>query len=172
MVTDLRKDYSEGELPAFLHANLGSPCFDVTTEKRQLNGGNMNEKRTITHSDLRQFPGDSVRYRSIHPRVICTPGIQYLAENAGAFWLVNTIASYYSSPEMRKAVEQDIRVADMQVWRLDVRDQTGVLTARADAGEPSFIRQVIEYTDFPLDRVDIWGVSNSVHTTLMLPSEY
>ncbi|TWU64522.1 hypothetical protein V7x_00660 [Crateriforma conspicua] len=132
----------------------------------------MNEKRTITHSDLSQFTGDSIRYRSVHPRVIYTPGIRYLAENAGAYWLINTIASYYSSPEMRKAVEEDIRVAEVQIWRMCVVDESGILTARADLGDPSFIREDIAYTDFPLHQIDILGVSDAVHTTLMLPSEY
>ena len=132
----------------------------------------MIEKKTITQGDLNQFSGDSIRYRSIHPRIIYTPGIRYVAENAGAYWLINTIASYYSSDEMREAVEEDYRVAEMQIWRLSVHDNRGQLTARADAGEPVFISEVIHYTDFPLERIDIWGVSNAEHTTLLLPSEY
>ena len=57
------------------------------------------EKKPITHEDLRQFTGDLERYRTPNRSVIYTPGIAYLAEHAGAYWLIDAIAS--CSPRSR-----------------------------------------------------------------------
>ena len=115
------------------------------------------EKKPLTHQDLRQFTGDLTRYRHwMNRRVIYTPGIKHLAGEAQAYWLVDAIASYFGSQEMITASLRDTRLRDMQFWRLDVRpDRSAVLSAHADSGEEPFILQSIEYTDFPLDYVDI-----------------
>jgi hypothetical protein len=132
------------------------------------------EKQPLSHQDLRQFTGDVTRYRHwMNRRVIYTPGIKHLAGQAQAYWLVDAIASYFSSNKMIRASLRDMRLSDMQFWRLDVReDRSAVLSARADSGEEPFILQSIEYTDFPLDYVDIWAAYDGEHWTLYLPSEH
>ena len=126
----------------------------------------------LTQADLRQFSGNLVKYQhALNPNVIYTPGIQYLAETAPAFWLVDTIVSYFDTDLMRKAMEQDDRVKSMQFWRLDVKDEAGILTARADDGVEPFVRQEIPFTDFPLDHVDVWAGFGGCYWTLYLPSE-
>jgi hypothetical protein len=123
------------------------------------------EKKLLTHQDLRQFTGDLTRYRHwMNRRVIYTPGIKHLAGQAQAYWLVDAIASYFGSNEMIRASLRDLRLRDMQFWRLDVwADRSALLIARADSGEEPFIRQSIEYTDFPLDYVDIWAAYDGEH---------
>ena len=81
----------------------------------------MNDQTPLTHDELRRFTGDLERYRhSFNRRVIYTPGVQHLAERAGAYWLIDLIASYIGTPEMSAAIEADARLGDMQFWRLDV----------------------------------------------------
>lgn len=127
----------------------------------------------LTLNDLAQFTGDLERYR--HPlnrHVIYTPGVQYLAEQAGAYWLIDAIASYFGSPLMRRAMEKDSRIRFMQFWKLTVSDASALLTAEADAGVQPFITQEIEFTDFPLPEIQIWTAFDGSHWTLYLPSEH
>jgi hypothetical protein len=132
------------------------------------------EKKPLTHHDLKLFTGDLERFRHwLCRRVIYTPGVHYLAERGQALWLIDAIAFYFRSNDMVRAIERDKRLNDMQFWRLDVRaDRSAVLSARADSGEEPFILQSIEYTDFPLDYVDIWAAYDGEHWTLYLPSEH
>lgn len=117
------------------------------------------EKKTITQHDLNLFTGDIERYHHwFNRRVIYTPGVQYLAERAQAYWLLDAIVSYFGSDEMVQAAERDERLRDMQFWQLDVcTDQSALLLARADSDEDPFISQLIPFTDIPLKHVDIWA---------------
>ena len=132
------------------------------------------EKKPLTHQDLRQFTGDLTRYRHwMNRRVIYTPGVKHLASQAEAYWLVDAIASHFGGQEMIRASQRDMRLDSMQFWRLDVLDDhSAVLSARADAGEEPFITRLIDYTDFPLNYVDIWAGYDGEHWTLYLPSEH
>ena len=124
-------------------------------------------------SDLRQFSGDLERFRhQFNRNVIYTPGVQYLAEQGQAYWLIDAIASYFGSDVMNQAMQKDSRLRSMQFWRLEVKDDAGILTARADDGVEPFVRQEIEYTDFPLEQVDIWARFDGSRWTLYLPSEH
>lgn len=128
----------------------------------------------LTHDDLRQFTGDLDRYR--HPRnrrVIFTPGVKFLAEKGGAYWLIDAIASYFGTPHMRRSIAADPRLEGLQFWRLEIsEDHSAVLTCCADSGVKPTIRQEISFTDFPLEYVDIWAGFDGVHWTLYLPSEH
>lgn len=144
---------------------------EAKTENRKMSNS---KTEKLTQADLMQFTGDLERYR--HPlnrRVIYTPGVQFLAEGAGAYWLIDVIASYFGSPEMMNAICKDRRLADLQFWRLDVNaDNTARVTARADTNVKPFITQEIGFTDFPLEFVEIWAAFDGRHWTLYLPSEH
>lgn len=123
--------------------------------------------------ELGRFTGSQVFYR--HPlnrRVVYTEGVQFLAEAAGAYWLVDAIASYFGTDLMRAVIEADRRIANFQVWSLEVVESRAVLTMTADAGVPTAISQPIGFTDFPLERVDIWAGFDGETWTLYLPSEH
>lgn len=132
----------------------------------------MTEK--LTHADLRQFTGDLERFRhSLNLQVIYTPGVKFLAERGEAYWLIDAIASYFGTEQMREAMQQDPRLRMMQFWRLEVgRKRSAVLTARADDDVEPFISQGVLWTDFPLDYVDVWAGFDGEHWTLYLPSEH
>ena len=127
-------------------------------------------KKEITSADLAQFTGDVERFRSINRHVIYTPGVKYLADKAGAYWLIDAIASYFMGGHM---AYPDRRLETLQFWRLDVNeDRSAVLTARADSGVVPYITQLIEYTDFPLESVEVWAGFDGKYWTLYLPSEH
>jgi hypothetical protein len=127
----------------------------------------------LTHHDLNQFTGDLTRYKHpLNPKVIYTPGVQYVADKGRAYWLIDAIASYFGSEQMNEAIRKDPRLASIQFWRLTVTGEKAVLVAEADAGEEPFIRQEIALTDFPLDVIEIWAGYDGLHWTLYLPSEH
>ncbi|MGD9790584.1 MAG: DUF6876 family protein [Phycisphaerales bacterium] len=131
-------------------------------------------QNTLTHADLRQFTGDLERFR--HPlarAVLYTPGIQYLAERAQAYWLIDEIALAIAGGEVARAGQRDPRVLDLHFWKLEVRqDRSAELTARADSDVPPFLTRGIPWTDFPLDHVDVWAGHDGRRWTLYLPSEH
>jgi hypothetical protein len=130
-----------------------------------------------------RFRGGTQRYHRLTVGgLVCTDGVRYLAEQAGAYWLLNVIQSYQG--------QQAVRKAPFQVWRLtvDLEAKTGVVLAYEDSdsangvplvratgsgGWPRFVpgylvRQELEYTDFPLPEVKVWVIDG----VIMLPCEY
>lgn len=133
----------------------------------------MHKKPPLTHDDLRQFTGDLERFR--HPfarKVIYTPGVQFVAERGGAYWLIDEIASAIAAASFTRACTEDPRIGEMHFWTLTVSDKSGELTARADSDVEPFYTKRIEYTDFSLEKIDIWAAYDGVHWTLYLPSEH
>jgi len=91
-----------------------------------------------------------------------TDGVLFLAENAGAHWLVDIIASYQSY------LCQDDMLRQYQFWTLKVNaDKTAVVICERDTDDV-VLKQEIERTDFPLDEIRLY-VENGV---LLLPSEH
>ncbi|BBO31072.1 hypothetical protein PLANPX_0684 [Lacipirellula parvula] len=96
-----------------------------------------------------------------------------MAERAGAYWLIDAISSWLPSSQFQAAVRRNQWISEIHFWKLEVGgDRSAVLTALADSGEESVIRQAIEYTDFPLPEIDLYCAFEGEHWTLMLPSEY
>ena len=103
---------------------------------------------------------------SILSRLVITDGVKWLADNAGAYWLLDAIASY------QQRCQKDKMLRDFQVWTLTTEQRSehnrrGHLKCERDTGDKKPIRQEIEYTDFPLDSIKLY-VENGV---ILLPSE-
>lgn len=128
----------------------------------------------LSKAALRRFPGGLVRYQhQFNPSVIYTPGVQYVANEGQAYWLIDTIAAWIGSSEFEKARHLDTRISSLHFWSLEVKpDRSATLTAKADSPDEPFIVQELDYTDFPLDQIDIWVGSSGKHWTLYLPSEH
>lgn len=113
---------------------------------------------------LNRFIGTTEYHRLTLGPLVATDGVAFLAENAGAYWLVDAIAS--RQPQAKR------RCPGFQLWtlRLDRDDPCpgAVLECRADSNTEVKIRQRIMYTDFPLDAIKLY-VRDGV---LMLPNEY
>lgn len=122
---------------------------------------------------LAHFSGSETWYRhSLKRSVIYSEGVKFLADNAGAHWLVDAIASYAGSPVERKAIAKDPRLGELQFWTLTRTVDVATLTCRADSGVAPAILQAIEFTDFPLPAVKVWVAVDGDARRLFLPSEY
>lgn len=96
-------------------------------------------------------------------RLIYTAGVKFLADEAGAFWLIDAIASHLPS----------IKGEEFMVWRLDVReDRTATLTADDGNGNILTVQQV-PFTDYPESHAEFYVVRTPGEPdVLMLPCEY
>lgn len=118
-------------------------------------------QNTLTSADLRQFTGTENWYRhGIARNVLYTDGIKYLAETAGAYWLIDEIALAQSLAK--------IAAEPFQSWNLKVRpDYTALLTC--DDGNSNIrLSKEIPFTVFPLEEIAIYFANN----VIMLTSEY
>ena len=117
-------------------------------------------------SDLAQFTGSENLYRhALNRNFRHTDGVNYLAEKAGAYWLIDLIASHHLS--------RKVRAESFQVWTLTLTGQKNpmaVAECRADTNAPLLARQEIEFTDFPLKAIKLCTVDGRL--ALMLPNEY
>ena len=122
---------------------------------------------------LGQFTGTEsyLRHKPFGGRgLVLTDGARFVAEKAGAWWLMDAILSY--QPQCKR----DPMLRDMQFWKLKVgEDREAVLTCERDEGDIA-ITQVIPATDFPLGEIKLWVELGSVDMenpdyVLMLPSE-
>ncbi len=98
------------------------------------------------------LPCGETYYTNPIGRMQYTEGVNFLAENAEAYWLIDAIASY--QPDLMRTPG----LQDFQVWELavDLAKHSAVLTCRADTGEPPVVTQEIEFTTFPLPSVRLW----------------
>lgn len=115
----------------------------------------------ILVENLSQFTGTSQYYR-ISPKTLLTDGTYYLAEHASAFWLMFAFASHLNE-------------LDLDDWfavlKLKVIDSTALLRIE-DGNHNLLASQEIEYTDFPLPSITLYGCLEDKQWVLMLPSEY
>ena len=115
---------------------------------------------TITASDLEQFTGTENWYQhGLMRKITYTDGCRYLAENAGAYWLLDEVAI----SQMRPLVHAQ----PFQVWELKVKGSKATLRCEDGDGNKVYGKR-IEFTDFPLPEVKLFFVDN----VILLPSEY
>jgi hypothetical protein len=114
--------------------------------------------RRLEDLALDQFTGTTRYYRHWLGYKI-TDGVKYLADKAGAYWLLDAIGSHARVHERR---------VPFQFWELVVKDTIGDLTMRADSDQPLLVQQHISFTDFPTGHLKLYYTDN----VLLLPSEY
>ena len=116
----------------------------------------------ITQSDLANFYGSEHMYRHWTRKMNYTDGFHFLVQN-GAGWLVDAIASYQGSRQLKTP-----KLQDFQLWELEVTGSSAVLTCKEDSGlHLAVITQKFGNTDFPFS-IKIY-VENGV---CLLPSEH
>lgn len=112
-------------------------------------------------STLTQFTGTE-RYYRLSRRCLITDGAKYLADAAGAYWLLDAAASYL----------HEIGTEDWFVLvRCRVTGSTAVLTLEDGNGNIR-ISQEIPYTDLPVEEQVLYACWDTENWVLMLPSEY
>jgi hypothetical protein len=90
-----------------------------------------------------------------------TDGVKYIADQAGAYWLIDEIAINQTRPK--------VRAGEFQVWTftVDLDKRKGVLACDDGNGNVVFSKR-IDYTDFPLAEIKLYCADG----TILLPSEY
>lgn len=113
----------------------------------------------ITKADLAHFTGSEQWYRhALMRNIMYTEGVQYLAEKAQAYWLIDKVATLQHVPK--------IRAHEFQSWKLVVTNNTATLTCSVD--DVVLHSEHITFTDFPLDEIELWVEGN----VILLPSEH
>ncbi len=118
-------------------------------------------------AQLAHFTGSETFTRhALIPTVLMTEGVSFLADTAGAHWLTDAIASY--------VLDQRAQRESFQAWHLAVDPTTrkAILTMTDGNSSKPIITQEFDYTDFPLDEIDLWLVASGSTWVMMLPSEY
>lgn len=114
-------------------------------------------------TELRQFTGTENYYKHLG-NVVLTDGAKYLADRAGAYWLMDVVASWQ--------LAKKVACEPFQSWNIEVKDNNKA-TIKADDGNGNEIaRQEIPFTDFPLRSTRLYLVNDGRYRVLMLPSEY
>jgi hypothetical protein len=122
----------------------------------------MTDTKTLTKSDLAQFTGSENWYRHGMVRdVLYTDGVQYVAETAGAYWLIDEIA-FAQRGNKRVAAE------GFQLWKLKVNPDHTARLACEDGNGGVVFSKIIPYSDFPLEEITLYFTNK----TILLPSEY
>ena len=99
--------------------------------------------------------------------IFASEGVMYLAKEAGAFWLLEFIGLRCNSKEFPV-----IQAEDFQVWKLttDLETCSAVLVCE-DGNYRKVFRETIEYTSFPLEKIELWCEPNEFGRTIYLPNE-
>lgn len=112
-------------------------------------------------SQLTQFIGTD-RYYRLHRRCLLTDGTKFLADAAGAYWLMDATSSHL----------MELGTADWFVLvRLQVDGCEAVLRYEDGNGKVR-AEQQIPFTDFPMSECVFYACWDAEHWVLMLPSEY
>ena len=122
----------------------------------------MSKRPALDPLMLAQFTGSQHFYRhSLVREVLYTEGAQYVADTAGAHWLLDEIAL-----AQRHIIS--VKREDFQVWDLTVNaDQTALLTC-GDGNGLVVYSKPIPFTDFPVPGIRFYYADWVIH----LPSEY
>lgn len=119
-------------------------------------------KETLA-ADLMQFTGTCHYYRwsVMAPKCLLTDGTKYLAETAGAYWLMDVVASYLG------------KYGDVfGVATLKRKNGDGFVFTLDDGNGKVYATQEIEFSDFPLDSIKLYVSWDTQNWVLMLTSEY
>ena len=120
--------------------------------------------------ELAHFTGTesytNLRYPWLRKRFLLTDGVQYLAEKAQAYWLMDAIASHQTNPQ--------VVAEEFQFWKLEVNEKHAAVLTCTDGNEKQLVRQEIPYTTFPLNSITLYATLDESlgGLVVMLPSEY
>lgn len=116
----------------------------------------MQTNKTLTLDDLLQFTGSCHWYRhGLVRSIVFTDGAKFLADRAGAYWLLDEIAL----AQRRKSLAAE----PFPLWRLRVQLDEATRTLVCEDGNGKAIyRKAILYTDFPLAEVVLYLAERAI----------
>lgn len=122
----------------------------------------MATKKKLDPAIMAQFTGSETFYRyGLAGDVLFTEGVRYVADTAGAYWLLDLIC-------IANVYEAKVRAEEFQLWTLVVRDNAdGVVTCDDGNGNVAY-EQALDYTDFPEPGIKLYFCNG----TILLPGEY
>jgi hypothetical protein len=122
----------------------------------------MNNTKLSKAELRRQFFASENWYRhGLVASILFTDGAKYVADEGGAYWLLDEIA-------LAQRYEKAVAAESFQVWKLTVNaDRTAVLTCE-DGNDREVFKKAIPFTDFPADEITLWFANNTIY----LPSEH
>jgi hypothetical protein len=122
----------------------------------------MQDKKALTANNLRQFTGTEQWHRhGVVRDVLYTDGAKYVADRAGAYWLLDEIA-------LAQRGDRAVAGEAFQLWKLTVNpDHTATLSCEDGNGNAVYSK-AIPCTDFPLPEIALYFTDGVV----LLPSEY
>ena len=111
---------------------------------------------------LAQFTGSEQFYRhGLVKDIVFTEGVKYVADAAGAYWLLDEIA-------LAQKFQPSLMAEEFQVWDLNVAaDRSAVLSCGDGNGREVFSKR-IKWTDFSTPSIRFYVCGG----TILLPSEY
>ena len=117
----------------------------------------MTKSKSLDQDIMSQFTGSEHWYRfGLDPRITCTDGAKYVADTAGAYWLLDEIA-------LAQRYVKEVADEEFQVWKLDVKpDSTATLTCE-DGNYNVVFTKKIEFTDFPIEGVTLWFTNKVIY---------
>lgn len=116
----------------------------------------------LTLADLHQFTGSEHWYRHwLNRKVLFTDGVKYVADEAGAYWLIDEIA-------LAQRHDAKVKAEEFQVWKLTVRPNKTATLSCEDGNHNAVFSKELTFTDFPLPEITLWFAND----TLYLPSEH
>lgn len=122
---------------------------------------------------LPQFTGTETWFRhGLVQNVLYTEGVQYLAEAAEAYWLIDLIASYQHA--------DTVKAEPFQVWHFTrsgdapaaPQDKPHRMTMTDGNSEMPVVSQAIPFTTFPLPEIRLYAIAEGERRIILLPSEY
>jgi hypothetical protein len=111
---------------------------------------------------LRQFTGTTA-YVRLYSNLLLTDGAVYLAEQAKCWWLMDVYASYL--------LHMNGDSEPFTCLKMTVADNSAIVVIE-DGNDHVIAKQHIEYTDFPLAAITLYGCWSEDNWVVMLPSEY
>ncbi len=122
----------------------------------------MSQRGPLDPNTLAQFTGSEQFFRHALVRdVIYSEGARYIAETAGAYWLLDEIA-------LAQRAQPKVQAEPFQVWDLAIaRDGSAALACDDGDGREVYSKH-IEWTDFPAPGIRFYFCNGCIH----LPSEY
>jgi len=116
----------------------------------------------LNKSDLAGFHGSENWFRhTLNRRFLYTDGVKYVADQGGAYWLIDEIA-------LANLFNARVKAEEFQVWTLKLSATDSSAELVCDDGNDVFIfSKHIPLTDFPADSVTFYFENE----TLCLPSE-
>ena len=116
-------------------------------------------------ANLPNFYGTENYFRlsPVFPNFVLTDGARYLADAAGAWWLMDAVASHLGSyRDEGFVVAKLLRAKASNAWILRLEDGNDEVLAD----------QIIKYVGFPLDEITLYVIAQDDLRVILLPSEY